>query len=151
MKVEIGSGISDCIFFLYSVRENTQSTHCFSDWDTSQCFLVVPCHLLPISHQRAISWPLAMAITTDKEIYQVKYGPDLPSQQEVFKAWQAWVTYQALRLCEPAVEWKSVYSGPYFDFLCQLYFCLPVPTLDFWCLSSWTPVIQSSAQKMRYN
>lgn len=78
-------------------------------------------------------------------------GATLPRQQKVFKARQARVTWQAVRLCEPAVEGEPVSSETYLGFLRQLYFNLPAPREDLWCHSSWTSVIQSSAQKMRHN
>lgn len=55
MKVEIGSDIPGYIFFLYSVRENIVKSLVFGLR-----------HVLAVSCQRAIIWPRAMAITTDK-------------------------------------------------------------------------------------
>lgn len=128
MKVGIRSDIQTCIFFLYSVRGNIQSAHWFSDWDMSKCCLSAPCHLLPKSHRLT----QAMAVTPGQEVHQSECVTDLtrPSQREVVKAWQAWVTCPAMRLSEPAVEGKQVSSAPYFVFLCQLHFSLPVPRGD---------------------
>lgn len=61
MKVGIGSDIPGYIFFLYFVRENSQVT----GFQTETC-PTVSYLLLAVSCQRAIIWPLAMAITTDK-------------------------------------------------------------------------------------
>lgn len=105
----------------------------------------------PTREPSADPWPGPLPLMRGFRGSRVCDCPTLLSQQEVFKACQAGVTRQALRVCEPAVERKPVSLGPDFIFLCQVYFYLPVPRVDLWCHSSWTPVIQSSAQEMRYN
>lgn len=111
----------------------------------------VSCLQSPTREPPADPWPGPLPLMRDILGREYVTGPTLPSQQEVFKAWQAWVTCQAVRLSEPTVERMPVSLEPYFIFLCEVYCYLPVPRVDLWCHSSWTPIIQSSVQEMRYN
>lgn len=127
MKVGIGSDIQAYIFFLYFVRENRQSAQWFSDWNMSECFLSAPYHLLSESHRLTQPWPLPPVRGSPGR--EGVTDPTLPSQWEVLKAWQVWVTCLAVGWSEPAVERKQVFLGPIF--------CLPL----------WTLLLSSCSQR----
>lgn len=87
--------------------------------------------LLTIFYQRAIGWPRPWPLPPVRGSpgREGVTDPTLPSQWEVLKAWQVWVTCLAVGWSEPAVERKQVFLGPIF--------CLPL----------WTLLLSSCSQR----